>query len=407
MLRSAAATAAAPPPQPQPLPARPSEQRRRPPLWGPSPGTTWSSRPAAPRRSSPTCRASPRTSSPACLTTPLKVALRCAAQRRCLVLPPAFQAFTGLPAGAEGGPALATGRAELDTHVRHGHQSRCSARPLCVVLPTFCRTCPAPPRLQWTVLPRPLFVQLYRQDFLGSNLFRNFCSRTGSCAPSAACPGSHPALRARTTTRSGPAWDYAVDAMLAQLPSLTGFSSGDLLRMAALGLAPDVSRLGGAAWGDMVPPQLQPPPEVAALPVPPLLRAVAAAAVVVRRARGGGGRRAPWPARLLRREGSLAGTLTPFDLSALPTGPLTLPLPSPPRRRGERLAILRRRLQGVVSATAMGPRRASRPSALRPSDPRPFRWAGCVRAVWRWEWRWQHAIRGCPPAPGARADVRP
>lgn len=259
-----------------------------------------------------------------------------------------------------------------------------------------------PRRLQWTVLPRPLFVQLYRQDFVGSNLFRNFLLADRLMRSFGCVPGSHPALPRTHDHPLWAAWDYAVDATLAQLPSLTGFSSGDLLRMAALGLAPDVSRLGGAAWGDMVPPQLQPPP---ALPVSP----AAAGGSSVRRSsstpRGGGGRRASMartPSSGAR--GSLAGTLTPFDLSALPTDPLTLPLSeSASATAGERLAILRRRLQGVVSATSMGPAPRVAPVGLAAFRPSTFfdeqvRARACVHVCVR-------GYAAAPPAPPARAQM--
>jgi hypothetical protein len=161
------------------------------------------------------------------------------------------------------------------------------------------------------------------------------------------------------------AWDSAVDGVLAQLPALFGYNLLDVMRMSALHLTPDLSRLRNLEWGDMVPlpPENEPTqviPNVVANSVPlsaatmnPLANKPGGSTVsrfgrtsLARSSAGGSKSTTASPT-------APAATLIPFDMSAFAVDALSIP-PSASATAGERVRMLRRRLERVAHTTSMG-----------------------------------------------------
>jgi len=74
--------------------------------------------------------------------------------------------------------------------------------------------------IAWSVLPRPLFKKLFRQDLMVAALFRNFLladriMRLYNCHPI-----SNPLLPATHNHPMWDAWDLAVDQCLQQMPEI-------------------------------------------------------------------------------------------------------------------------------------------------------------------------------------------
>lgn len=116
--------------------------------------------------------------------------------------------------------------------------------------------------IAWTLLPRPLFFRLFRQDILCATLFRNFFLADRILRSLGTTPFSFPRLPETHAHPLWAEWDAALQRVLAHLPAAMGFSAGDMERMEALGLAPDVAgataaqcAAGGlvAAWGTDMP----------------------------------------------------------------------------------------------------------------------------------------------------------
>ena len=116
--------------------------------------------------------------------------------------------------------------------------------------------------IAWMLLPRPLFFRLFRQDILCATLFRNFFLADRILRSLGTTPFSFPRLPETHAHPLWAEWDAALQRVLAHLPAAMGFSAGDMERMEALGLVPDVAgatavqcAAGGlvAAWGTDMP----------------------------------------------------------------------------------------------------------------------------------------------------------
>ena len=74
--------------------------------------------------------------------------------------------------------------------------------------------------IAWSVLSKPLFYKLFRQDALVASLFRNYLlaeriMRSVNCTPI-----SYPKLPETHNHSLWDSWDLAVDLCLSQLPSI-------------------------------------------------------------------------------------------------------------------------------------------------------------------------------------------
>jgi hypothetical protein len=184
----------------------------------------------SPGQQLPTLAALPADLFTCCLTTPVRIALRHHIQQArttgapsLCVLPPIFWDLVDAVPGAA---------ADRKTPLGELHR----------VLTTVTDT------IAWTVLPRPLFHRLFRQDLLCATLFRHFLLADRIMRCYGCVPVSLPALPATHDHPLWAAWDAAVDHLLAQLPAILGFSEADIQQMAKLGLKPDLTR-GPAATG--------------------------------------------------------------------------------------------------------------------------------------------------------------
>ena len=304
----------------------------------------------------------------ACLTTPLRMAVRWHAIRRggSLVVPPQLLAAVDQIPGKQ---------ADKKTPLGELHW----------IYTSVCDT------IAWSVLPRPMFLRLFRQDSLTAALFRNMLLAQRILTCYGCTPVSHPSLPASALHHPlWRCWDDAVESLLAQLPTLLGYSPYDLARMSALGLTSDLSQLG-PQWSEMAPPV--PPSDLvpaAAAPAPGIengasqgqqqqtndaasasanaTSATAATAVASGIAAG--------PSRLLTRKLSDKRVKKANDAlqapSWLPSGllesgadPLSLPIPpAASATADQRVRMLRSRLQGLLQVTSVGPAIGSAPSGL-------------------------------------------
>lgn len=74
--------------------------------------------------------------------------------------------------------------------------------------------------IAWNVLPRELFQKLFRQDLLVASLFRNFLLAERVMSHYNCTPVSVPSLPPTRDHHMWLAWDYALDGILCQVPSV-------------------------------------------------------------------------------------------------------------------------------------------------------------------------------------------
>jgi hypothetical protein len=275
----------------------------------------------------------------ACLTMPLKVALRWAVLRRCDVLPPAFRAFTDFLPGH---------KADRSTPLGELHWILTAVTDA----------------IAWAVMPRPAFVTLFRSDYVNSNLWRNFLLADRIMRTLGCVPVSLPALPRTHDHPLWASWDSAVEGVLSQLPALFGYNFSDVMRISALHLTPDLSKLRNTDWGDMVPvpvqtdavtPAAQPAAPVPVQPPPGSGGAPVSSVNGPRSGRTSLARSHVTAGAWNKLAGSAASTLIPFDMSAFAVDALALPIPpSASATAGERVSMLRRRLERVARTTSMG-----------------------------------------------------
>jgi regulator-associated protein of mTOR len=77
--------------------------------------------------------------------------------------------------------------------------------------------------IAWTVLPRPLFKRLFRQDVLVASLFRNYLLAVRIMKSFRCTPSAYPPIPAAAVVghELWPAWDQALDCLLAQHVDVT------------------------------------------------------------------------------------------------------------------------------------------------------------------------------------------
>ena len=222
---------------------------------------------------------------PACLTCPLKMALRVYVAQRSSrrPLPQPSSSSSATPSSSGDGTSSASSTSSSSSYGRGGRSGRAGA----VLPPLFYPYVDRLPgrltdrksplgelnwiftsvtdAIAWAVLPRPLFLRLFRQDPLCASLLRNFLLAGRLMGLYGCTPVSYPALPDGTADHPlWAAWDGAVEAALAQLPQLLGYSPAEVSRMERLGLRPDLSKCG-PDWGDLCPP-LVVTPTVAVVP---------------------------------------------------------------------------------------------------------------------------------------------
>lgn len=74
--------------------------------------------------------------------------------------------------------------------------------------------------IAWMSLPKPLFKKLFRQDLMVAALFRNFLLAQRIMRPYHCHPQCYPEIPSTHNHPLWESWDYAVEMILAQLPSL-------------------------------------------------------------------------------------------------------------------------------------------------------------------------------------------